>query len=488
MDIQAYKEIVVSREWENNFNTNVQYKNLGTEFKRAANGENMITQEVANKALPDDSIMLHRRRYTPTNQDAEKFKDVDSNAAWGRVVSQTEKRAGGENLSAEEEAQFEKDLEAIEYKTGTPKEAIRDVAKNYEYSLKNDKDSPLNSAEHDQDYIDIQKALYKSRSEAGLSSQEQQELDNNIDRYMAKNNIEKTREEFVKDLNSDAEKIRANHMYKPFQQAWQQFDRPTVLTTVDRKHVMMPDEAQKNAGVWRLDEINGKPVPNHPDMTEEQQEYLAYIHELEHAGSNDYQVDKTGNVWETSDVDPETPLPGLDAAREADADFAVVRTLRESGDDHLADYYLSRRNVESYVRHDYSHATVSQIRYYEQTGQQISPFILQVERAGLSKNINDKMTDTPIEDRSVGQVMTATQDFLDEDRELRAKQEQGETLTKEEEAKLLTPVQKAEAEMFLEDAQALGYEPEPLPVAPSNEQEFAMQGMQNTAEIPKMGG
>lgn len=218
-------------------------------------------------------------------------------------------------------------------------------------------------------------------------------------------------------------------------------------------------EMDKNrAAVPKMDGANPKaalaawyvnpddPPPNKPPGGAALGEFLISLHEAEH-------LSRRGDA-----IAPKTmSSDAQEQAGEIDADRAVLKFLDDQKDTASKKYWLEARHVDSFtagvISGDTSHDTATFLRVQEATGQQLDLDKFNEEKRGLLMRIVAKGDFKPINDdygrARTADVMGAVQDVLNDDK------------NEKDPANKLSPLQRAEAESFLKDAEAMGYKANP---------------------------
>jgi hypothetical protein len=172
--------------------------------------------------------------------------------------------------------------------------------------------------------------------------------------------------------------------------------------------------------------------------------------------------------------------------QEIDADRASLKVLDDIDEPGMKEYYLQSRQISSfkYGLQDttiagvpFRHDSATFLRVEEATGEQIDLEAFREQKGALVSRIHSKMQEQDPAKMKYSDIMGATQDVLREDA--------AETDPK----KKLTPVQKAEAESFLQDADAMGYNANPSypKAAPKPEKPQAEAELQQQAAAPSYG-
>ncbi len=223
-------------------------------------------------------------------------------------------------------------------------------------------------------------------------------------------------------------------------------------------HYESNESAQRNHPF--LADLHDPPPEKFP-ASKEMLELLAAFHESEHMASKNHGETASGyGKWKEN------------AADEIDADLAFTTFLNKNGFHALTDRMLQERMVSSFKDGltDYSgHDTATFIRILDETGRQIDLEKFQKDKRGLMEkiavsiglhediNIRKVLAEEKPPDKQYPKtvdIMGAVKDILKEDNEQKELQNSGKVFARD---KILSPVQRAEAESFLRDAEALGY-------------------------------
>lgn len=405
-------------------------------FQRAAQGKDVVNRDLTD-ALVGSKTSLNRSNFSDTS-------DYDFTSGLTPMMRLSQLRSQ-RPLTQDENKQLEKEIKHEAKETGLKEDFIRSrLAVNEAKAKESDKklsedfgfgyDKPL---EHQ-----IGEDLIK-RVHGTLSPAENARLEQNIRQYQTDNKftpdaMQSVVESFEKRVR-DKDQENLDDSIKDVNVAAVEFKKGPGAAYEDDFFNVGRFSANYNAFGFTAKDPPGRPPP----LTKEQSEFIVALHESEHAmaiaGRNPIFKDDYKEYLKQQ-------------AREIDADSAIVKFLNDAGEKDAKNYYLQSRNVTSYMdglAGDFDHDTSTFLRVQENTGQQIDLDKFRSEKQGLVRQIANRFEpSTKINDLKVGDVMGAVQDVLKDDRE-------------HPEKNLLTPLQKAEAEQYLADADALGFKANP---------------------------
>ncbi len=189
------------------------------------------------------------------------------------------------------------------------------------------------------------------------------------------------------------------------------------------------------------DDMPAKPPPGPKELGD----FLVSLHESEHLSrKNDKIAPATISAMAQSQ------------AGEIDADKAVMTFLDQQHDTASKNYWLQARQVDSFaagvMTGNLSHDTATFLRVQQATGQQLDLDKFDAAKMQLLGRLNGKAKFTatgPTNRAPVADVMGAVHDVLADDK------------AQTDPSKKLSPMQRAEAQSFLADAQAMGYKANP---------------------------
>jgi hypothetical protein len=270
-----------------------------------------------------------------------------------------------------------------------------------------------------------------AKEERYAPSAVQDEINNFTDRV--KNGISSRRDDTVDSYNESAQGIH-NGRGEAFV-----YDHGPM----DKNRAAVPkiesNDERARLAAWYVNPDD--PPKKMPPGGKELGEFLISLHESEHISRKGDDIAKKN-----------LPASVREQAGEIDADKAVIQYLSNAHDKAAKDYWLQARHVDSFtsgvVSGDASHDTATFLREQEKTGKQIDIQQFEREKGDLLRRIQEKADLPAISDYGrarTADVMGAVQAVLAEDK------------TTKDPSKKLSPMQRAEAQSFLKDAEAMGY-------------------------------
>jgi hypothetical protein len=409
-------------------------------FNRAGRGENVVTNDLTNELIGGKTRLY---RGDPDDKTAYDFSaDIKPLMELAQLKSQGP-------LTEDETKQFEEAVKNVSQKTGLTDNYVRISADNFEKALRNDDQGLFASFginPGDAAGKKLGEEIARRTRNGGLTPGEEAKLQQDLQVYAARNNIGAV--DMHNKIILYEDRVRTNDK-KKFDGAVSGVNS-TAVDTKNGLYAYYPLEngAEDNLEIpkFKMDEINRfkalafdeKDLPRRvPPFSIEQTEFLFALHESEHgmamAGRHPVFADGFS--------------PNLkDQALEIDADSAVIKYLSDSGDKYGKEYWLKLRNVQSVadgLSGNYDHDTATFLRVLDKTGKQIDLAQFRQQKEGLVNKIGERIDR---EKAKTGDIMGAVRDLLKEDKE-------------HPEKNLLTPVQRAEAEQYLDDARELGFRP-----------------------------
>lgn len=429
-------------------------------FTRAARGQDVVTTDLIN-GLTGGVTKLYRS--DPDDKTDVDYKDTI------RPVIQLVQTGANRPLSVAEARQLDENIQKMATGTGMTESYVRSQVQILDANMRT-----MNQALIDQAGVggahksEISTSLMKQVRGIPLSSDENAALDRNMKAWSAEtgrsqadlqpdiDNFKltvRTADATALETVTNAQNNAANALHRV--PAGLYLEAPTLPEdhiVVSQLKPQAQDVAALKAIGWDDDDLPAKKPP----FTTEQSQFLFALHESEHA------MNKPGR----SPVVPEGYDPKLTAqAKEIDADTAVMKFLNDTDDKAGKEYFLQMRNVQSFKdalgsQGNYDHDTSTFLRVQDQTGQQIDLAKYSAEKTGLMAEVRNRLNPLAMDFGTVknGDVAGVVTDILKEDQA-------------HPERNMLTPLQRAEARQYLEDAKAVGYEVNPNYPKPSKEPE-----------------
>jgi hypothetical protein len=268
---------------------------------------------------------------------------------------------------------------------------------------------------------------------------------------MAPAEVAKLAKEFQDDAASEMSKNRGNFIERINTEINFRMTRDGVDFAIKAPegHIVVPQfDASTDFGkfgAWYV--LTGDPPKRPPPFAPELGIFLIALHESEHERRKGEKIAPDGVTDEAHEQ-----------AGEIDADNAILRFLDDAHEPQAKEYWLQSREVRSFVDglkvDNLGHDTATFLRVYEKTGREIDLVAFDREKRGLLAMIKARMDTGEKDNIKVANIMGAVGDILaGDDRQADA-------------AKKLSPAQRAEAESFMQDAAAMGYEANPHYPAP----------------------
>jgi len=423
-----------------NVNTDIHYNfpQLRDDFQRAANSEDVVDSHLTDELVGNKTNLY---RSDPTDPTPYNFRpDIEP------LVLLTARRAVLGPLTAEETKKLDDGIKDLSAKTGLKEDLIRLRLADVEKDLREDSESLLGKFGTVGSPMEreIAGSLIKQVRGVDLSPEEQGKLDQDLKSYAADNHLNaadlqqkidafkaKVEESDNSDLDSSTNRLNSTAV------SVRKSDGSYYLAEgLPEDNLTIAKYSEDEVNRFRVMGFSSDDLPNRvPPFSIEQNEFITALHESEHAMG-------------VAGRHPVVPK-GYDAnlvpqAREIDADAAVIKFLNDAGEKKDKDYYLQYRNVASFadgLSGDFDHDTSTFLRVLEKTGQQIDLAQFRDQKKDLMDKINARLDS---KNAKTGDIMGAVRDVLSDDKD-------------HPEKKLLTPLQRAEAQQYIEDAKALGF-------------------------------
>jgi hypothetical protein len=451
------------------FHTDIKYDlpHLKDAFNRAANGEEVVDNNLT------DELVGGKTGLTRSNP----VDDVkhDYGPDFEPVLRLIQTRAVVRSLTPEENQALETGIKDLAKKTGVNESFLRYELDDDEKTL-HKKEANLDDKFGNSCSVlnhDIGEELKRRVRLGSLPADEDQKLRQNLSQYALQNNLSQEQvdahvadfEKLVKDTDSsnlsdalNAESRLMNRVLKTDGTYYGANDDKT------EDYLAIPRFEMDELNRYRAVPFNTKDLPHRvPYFTIQQSEFLTALHEAEHA---------TALAGRHPVVPDDYPEELKEQAHEIDADGPVIKFLNDTGDQKGKDYWLQWRNVDSFadgLSDNFDHDTATFLRVLEKTGRQIDLAEFRKEKSDLMDKLNERLDS---EKAKTGDIMGAVNDLLKEDR-------------RHPEKNLLSPLQRAEAEQYIEDAKALGFKANShYPRPPEEEAEAPEPKKQEPAPAP----
>lgn len=475
----AYKDIVAKdRSAEIDLKTNINYRHplVSDAASRAAAGEDVTNKELMDVLVGGPTRVFKTRTPDPASINftaKPKKSDYDDNIdAIGDLVAL--KIVKG-TLSPQEQAELDTHIKIVSEKAGMPESLIISVNLVAENNLKNIPltlntidvfSTKLNASSESQMEAAKQlrveiSALLLKRITDGLNPEETENLDQLLKDFQSNQDLtdEKLLDrvaEFETGALKRNNKFAAYTLKDTISKIQSGGSAYLPLPTQEKNIVIQENMGPTFPGFYR----EYSPTVQFPG-TEQEKKILVSLHEGEHARQSWFKRNSNGTPEkQTLFHVPESDLEAVDTlAGETDGDVAVTNYLNRAiamGKPRAAEqkqWWLESRHVTSFLPKNplnpddpLDHDTATAIRYYEATkGRQIDIRLFLIEKQNLLEKIDERI-DSSHRRIDPAVTMAVLQDMLVED-------------AKDPEKKLLSPVQKDQALMFIEDAKGLGYQP-----------------------------
>jgi hypothetical protein len=448
LNVAAYRSLFVTDEARRiDSETNIRFMvpEMRKHFKDAAKGKDVVSQDLLNGLTGRNPDLYRSYPNAPVNYSPADVNPLIETLRWQKSL---------DVLTEQQQNELDQNFKNLAEKTGLDESLLRkelNKARDYEGSLNSHLYVILG---RNQDaYSDIEKIseLVKKRAREGtLTAEDKAQLDRNLDLYSRKYNIPASElSAHIRTFEDDVKTSDSKLLLSVIQGVEEiRVDRGTAAESV----LMVPDYARGYNALLYAAGLDIEDSPNKkPPGTADQWEFLTALHEAEH---------HTG--LQNEKMPANLIGSGATHAREIDADRAVMKALDDMNEPAMKKYWLQRGQIYSFKHgpeENFHHDTSTFLRVEEETrrttgvAQQIDITAFREQKAALVQRVHARLQDP--EKASYKDYMGAVKDLLRED------------AAEADPKKKLTPVQRAEAESFLEDAAAIGYKANPnYPKAP----------------------
>ena len=435
-DLEVYRRIFLAKDDSTNIDITTKATTgnpaLRDFFSRAAQGESVLRDPGLSQAIWPEKLFIHVSKPNGIYFDPPSAKDF-INAIRAQAGIQIDKPVNSDDIRA-----------AVKSYTGLSDDANAEYLtksllkiNKLEDSLKNKFSSPYVPGLNDE----IESHLIKLARGISVSEDQIKKFEENLNRYASMNAI--SSEEITQRIEDYKKKIISSEieLINNFNDEFTGL-KYIIGGVVSGTSIIVVGESSDSKNpqeqyAFFMGDMPAKPILGTP----EQWELLFSIHEAEHLSKEE--IDSDLNI----DLLP----------HEIDADRAVLKVLEEMHEPYLKEYYLAARNVDSF-KTDLSHATSTFLRIEERTGFQLNLDLYLQEREQLQDRVAQKLETNYLKiNPKTADVMGAVQDLLREDD------------AQKDPAKKLSPIQRAEALWYLEDAQKLGFQANPNYPKPQRE-------------------
>jgi hypothetical protein len=435
--------------------SNVTAPSIRADLAAAQAGTDVVSDQEFTTLTGRDT---HVYRSNPLGPEAADFKHVIAPL----VTMIDRKAAGGPWTPADQQAE-DQQIKAVATATGLDEDHVRSMAQNYETAAK-ERDAHLGQGFDHVPPTPLTEAIGASLARKALnqhlSPEEEATLQTNLQQYGRENHFHPGLEQDVAQdfiLNARSEVNRSHFaaiddIQKAVAATINGHGDAYVADSIERNHVEVPNipgqGTRQTLAAWFVNPDD--PPPNMPPGSKEMGEFLVSLHESEHLSRRGDQIA------------PKTLTPqAQEQAGEIDADKAVMAFLDNEHNTAAKNYWLQAREVDSFTSNvtqdtgspDLGHDTATFLRTEQATGRQLDLDKFDTEKTNLLFRVQAKAnlqaTDPNYGRARVADVMGAVQAVLDDDK------------AEKNPANKLSPLQVSEAQQFLRDASAMGYQANP---------------------------